>query len=79
MFCVVDQRGSWQAIIYIIMNVCVEYFVNEMGSGYRVDDLTKVYCCKKSSETGFAALRTSRIICIMCEVSVCRLVRSVAV
>ena len=33
------------------MDVCVEYFVNELMSGYRVESFIKVYYCKKCSES----------------------------
>ena len=62
------------------MEVRVEYFVDELVSRYRIEGLSKVYYCKKCSE--------SRIYCVkafencqrhVCEESVCEMVGSVAV
>ena len=44
--CLVGQRDDCQVICYVIMNVRVEYLVNELLCGHRVEGLAKVYCCK---------------------------------
>ena len=40
LFCLLSQKYSWQSIFYVLMDVCVEYFVNELVSGYRVEGHT---------------------------------------
>ena len=44
----------------------LEYFFNESVSGYHVEGLTKVYCSISVLKADFAAIRSRRIVCVMC-------------
>ena len=46
-----------QAIFFVINDERVEYFINELVFGYRVESLTKVYCGKKCSERRLCCIK----------------------
>ena len=55
----------------------IKYFVNELVSGYSVESLTKVYCCKKYSTSRLCCVRASEnTLHHVCEESVCGIVKS---
>ena len=63
-FTLSDREIVKKSFLRYIMHVCVEYFVYELVSGYRIEGLTPVYCCKKCSQSRIC-IRPSRIFCVM--------------
>ena len=51
--------------------MCVEYLVNGLVSGYSVEGLLKSIVVKSVQKAGFAVLRSSRIVCVICVKRVC--------